>query len=220
VALSPGYHWNVPYYSKIHVVPRTVQIMHLHREKFGSGDEYGALEVQTTDGASVYVDISMLYRFYASPGDNHGGPFELITDIGTDRPAWINRIQTAAINELKKSLGHLSTSDFYNPELRDKEVAQAEERINSRLRRFGIEVDSVLLRRYTYVEQRIDEAIFQKNLQDQEERLNAAAKARAEAEAVLEKVAAEGDAKIKTQLVQGENQAKITRSEADLYEEN
>lgn len=29
--LVPGYHWDMPFYSKIHILPTTVQEMHLHR---------------------------------------------------------------------------------------------------------------------------------------------------------------------------------------------
>lgn len=228
--LEPGYHWSVPFYSQIHFIPSTLQVMHLHRDRAMYPDSLGALEVQTTDGSSVYVDISVLYRFYTEPSEDHdepgdhdgpgdhGGPYELTTVVGTDRDAWQNRIHTAAVNELKKTLGRLSTAEFYNPDMRERRVLAAKDGMNKRLRRFGIHVEGVLLRRYTYAEQRIDQAIFQKNLQDQEERLNAAKSRLAEARARTEQVGARWDARIKTLLVEGENKAEVIRSKADLYE--
>lgn len=209
-ALSPGYHWTIPFYSVIHLMPSTMQILDLSRDR-------QPVEIQTTDGSSVDVDVSLLYRFYTLAGEGHGGPDDLITKVGSHSEA-IKRVETAAMNELRKALGKLSTSEFYNPEKREKEIGEAHEGMNDRLAQFGIRLEAVLLRRYTYREERIDNAIFQKNLQDQEERLNAALSRLAEAKADLERVSAEWDAKIKTLRVKGENEARVLRSEGDLYE--
>ena len=72
--------------------------------------------------------------------------------------------------------------------------------------------------RYTYKEMRIDNAIFEKNIQDQEERLNTARKKLGEAQAKTTELEAKWDAKIKTLLVEAENDAKVIMSKADLYE--
>jgi len=215
--LKPGYHWSIPIYSKIHFIPETIQQMHLHRDRSLYSKSPGALEVQTTDGSSVDVDMSIWYHFFDQSAADHGGPAQLLQQVGSGID-WTAHIQTAVINELKKSLGRLSTSQFYNPTMREEEIAVAKDEMNKRLNKDGIKIEVVLLRRYTYKEERIDQAIFQKNLQDQEERLNAAASKLAEAKAVLEKVSAEWDAKIKTLEVQGDNRAKVIHSEADLYE--
>jgi hypothetical protein len=215
--LTPGYHWSIPLYSKIHFIPSTLQQLHLHRDSRQYPDSPGSLEVQTTDGSSVDVDLSIWYYFYPDSSTEHGGPAELLKQVGY-APDWQAHIQTAVINELKKALGRLSTSQFYNPELREAEVASAKAEMNRRLKEDGIGIEAVLLRRYTYTEQRIDRAIFEKNLQDQEEALNAAASRLAEARAALEKVSANWDAKIKTLQVQAENKIRVIRSEADLYQ--
>ncbi|MCO6430515.1 MAG: hypothetical protein J5J00_06610 [Deltaproteobacteria bacterium] len=214
-ALPAGYHWRVPVYSTIHMVPKTVNILNLGTEGTQGG---GAIEVQTTDGSSVEVDVSIFTRFFPSGGEDRGGPSELIQKLGTRSSLWTDRIRTAGINEIRKHLGRLSTSEFYNPHLREAAVQDALESLNGRLNNFGVKVESILLRRYTYTEERIDTAIFQKNLQDQEERLNTAKKFLAEAKADLEKVSAEWDAKIVTLRTQGENEVRVVRSQADLYE--
>jgi hypothetical protein len=115
-------------------------------------------------------------------------------------------------------MARLSTGEFYNPVRREEEIVEAQQSINKRLNEFGIDVIAVLLRRYTYAEERIDNAIFEKNLQDQEERLNAAASVLAEAKAASEGVEAEMDARITTLKVEGENKVRVVRSEGDLYE--
>lgn len=228
VALPPGYHWSIPFYSKILKVPQTIQRINLDRvvaerrnQRYQpDGYSYGAIEVQTTDGSSVVVDLSALVRFFAGPAadGSHGGPADLIQKLDVSPQRWMDRIQTATVNEVRKSLGMLSTSDFYNPHLRERAIEEAQKALNLRLAEFGIKIESLLLRRYTYSEERIDTAIFQKNLQDQEERLNTALSLLAEARADLEKVSAQWDARIKTLRVEGENQVRVLRSEADLYE--
>lgn len=215
--LAPGYHWAVPVYSVVHLVPQTIQILDLDRS-FKEDVGWGAIEVQTTDGSSVDVDVSILSRFYPEKTAEHGGPADLIQRFGTDRDLWEERIHTASINELRKALGRLSTSEFYDPHKRENAIIDAEKVLDERMAEFGIKIEAILLRRYTYTEERIDTAIFQKNLQDQEERLNTAASLFAEAKADLEKIAAEWDAKIKTMHVEGENNVRVTHSEGDLYE--
>lgn len=225
-ALSPGYHWSVPTYSKIHFVPRTIQILNLTRETEGdrlrSGVALGSLEIQTADRASVDVDLSILSRFYPTSGAEdglpHGGPAELLQRIGIQQERWENHIRRTVDDQLKRTLGTLSNQDFYNPFKREEQIAIAQRNMNAILAPDGISIDGVLLRRYTFREERIENAIFQKNLQDQEERLNTMAGLFAAAQAQLEQVAAEWDAKIETLKVEGENRSNVVRSEGMLDE--
>jgi len=225
-ALPPGYHWSVPTYSKIHFVPRTIQILNLTRETEGDSPRddvaLGSLEIQTADRASVDVDLSILSGFYPTSGTDsgraHGGPAELLQRIGIQKERWENHIRRTVDDQLKRTLGTLSNQDFYNPFKREEQIALAQENMNAILAPDGIKIQGVLLRRYTFREERIENAIFQKNLQDQEERLNTTAGLFAAAQAQLEQVAAEWDAKIETLKVEGENKSNVVRSEGMLYE--
>lgn len=222
-ALPPGYHWSIPVYSTIHYVPSTIQLMHFHRDRSSYPESHDVLEIQTTDGSSVNVDVTIFYRFFSrpqhAPGKEqlvHGGPADLLQLVGTEEK-WRPYITIAVVKSLKESLGRLSTSEFYDPDLREREVARAQQAINDGLNKAGIKVLEILLRRYTY-EEKIDNAIFEKNLQDQEESLSLAAARFAKQKADLERIAAEKDADIKTVLVTGENKAKVKRAEAERYE--
>lgn len=220
VALPPGYHWSIPFYSTIHLIPQTVQLLSMHRDAVGGEDIHsrGSLEIQATDGSSVFVDVSLLYHFYTEPeAGKHGGPRDLITKLGTQPQRWVNQIEADSSNRLKAKLGELSTSEFYDPVLREQKITEALEEIKSRVNMYGIALNGVLVRRYTYTDD-IDSAIFQKNLQEQEERLNQAKSKFAEAHAEVEKVTATGDTKIKNLRVEGENKVRVFRSEGDLYE--
>lgn len=216
--LVPGYHWDMPFYSKIHILPTTVQEMHLHRNAKKYPNTVGSLEVQTTEGSSVNVDISILYRYLRDQTSDNGGPSDLIQKVGNAENRF-SFLQTAIINELKQSLGDLSTSEFYDPKLREEKILEALTALNLRLKDFGIKIENILLRRYTYTKQQIDDAIFKKNLQNQEVRLNTASGALSQATADLESVAAEGDEAIKDLRVRSQNEADLIRSEAELYED-
>jgi hypothetical protein len=225
-ALNPGYHWNIPFYSKIHMVPSTIQYLHLNRaspkDKSETGSHSSALEIQTTDGSSVEVDVSILYRFFPSAEEGHGGPADLMTQVGGPQEA-VARIENAAVNELKKALGQLSTSEFYvpddaNKEMREAKMKLATKNIGERVKNFGVAIEAVLLRRYVYTDERIDSAIFNKNLQDQEERLSKAQGNLSEATAKLEEVKAELDTKIRSLQAAADRKITVLRSEGDLYE--
>ncbi len=212
--LLPGLHLRIPFYSEIHPIPTTVQILSLNR------DAGTALEnVKTRDGALVDVDVTILTRIYPFRKEGeHGGPADLIKKLDLSSQKWIAQIKNAVERNLRSQLSELTASTFYDPEERYKRLQESAQLIRDDLKDFGIAVDDVLLRRYTYKSQRIDDAIFQKNLQDQEVRLNEASSKLAEAKAKVEQVAAEWDAKITTLTVKGENQSRVVRSEADLYE--
>lgn len=223
-ALSPGYHFVLPYYSTIHFVPKTLQVINLHREGgAGAQQTIGSyLEIQTSDRATVDVDISILSRFYPEPGTDgeqaHGGPADLLQSIGLTRDRWENHISRTVDDQLKRSLGSLETSQFYQPTDREPKLEVALRASNAILAKDGIKIEAILLRRYTYRADRIDTAIFQKNLQVQEQHLNTAASQFAAAQAEVEQVTAELEAEIQTLLVGGERKARVLRSEGDLYE--
>lgn len=215
--LEPGYHWNIPIYSRIYTLPDTLQRLELARSDGKDKNYRDSLEVQTTDGSSVNVDITIFYRLLEGEEKEHGGPADLIQRIGLE-DNWIDHLYVVVNNELKKALGQLSTSLFYEPNARLQQLDIAHKAMNERLAPDGLWVDEVLLKRYTYVEERIDNAIFEKNLQEQEEKLNAASSKLAGVQAELEQVAAEWDAKVETLKVEGTNAVRVTRSEAELYE--
>lgn len=220
--LEPGLHWSIPFYSQIRIIPQTVRSLDLDRDTKLFPGTMGSLDITTADGASVKADISILTRFYRTRGSegaaDHGGPVDLIQKSGLTEGAWNSTIYQVSSNELRKALGGLSYEQFYNLELRDKALDAAKDSISIALADYGIQVEAVLMRRYTYASEEIDNAIFQKNLQVQEEQLNEASSRFAGVKAQLEQVSAELDAKISTLKVSGENRARVIRSEGDLFE--
>ncbi len=229
-ALLAGLHWRVPFYSEIHFIPGSVSVLDFHREKEGADVSFPPLEIQTSDRATVDVDVTILYRFFSERADSaqegkHGGPEELISTIGLSKDLWINKVRRTADDALKRALGTISTQQFYDPVIRERQVDVALQFMNKGSDEFGIrglaeqgiKIEALLLRRYTYREERIENAIFQKNLQDQEEALNVAEGKLSEAQARSTEEEARGEAKNRTLQIQGEEESRVIRSNADLY---
>jgi hypothetical protein len=218
--LPPGYHWTIPGYSTIYPVPQTVRVLDFDRDVQNNPGSFGSLDVPTTDGTTVDIDVSILYRFFGAPGNDgsaqHGGPADLLNKVGATEPQWSKYLAQAADNELKRSLGALSTVDFYDPKARQDRVLAAEKTLQTSLAPLGIKVESVLLRRYTYREE-IDQAIFKKNLQELESAFNKVAGDFAEAQRDVNKVGADGDVAIQNLDKQGVSEVEKIRSEGDLY---
>jgi len=215
---GPGLYLSIPFYRKVHSVPQDLRILDFNRHS----EIANSLEIKATDGAVVDVDISVLTRFFTKKGNDlgvdHGGPRELFTNVGSTEKSWNQAIALVASNELRRALGTLQSNAFYDVTKREPVLVEAESNARKNLAAFGIYVEAILLRRYTYRDDRIDEAIFNKNLQDQEQRLKEGASNLAQVKAELEQVAAEWDAKIITLKVKGDNQASVLKAEAQRYE--
>ncbi len=246
--LNPGLQWKIPYVSNIILIPRDFQFVQMDDREVEGDLSLSKLEIPTTDGSKVKTDISLIVRFFDKPGttlrigttenqtlatggDNdvplvkevsrtHGGPKDLVNTYTADYNKQLVAFATNAENYLKQWLSGLSTTDYYNPALREKAAFKATEEINKGLNKDGIELWATLIRRYVYSEQNIDDQIFAKNLQDATERLNAAKSELAEARAQTEEVRAIWDGqKISVLKVEGESTVQVLDEEAKKYEQ-
>lgn len=148
----------------------------------------------------------------------HGGPRNLVSSYTTEPSEQLSRFATKAESKLKQTLGELSTTDYYDPEKREERASRANEILNDEVNELGLEVWATLIRRYWYSEQKIDDQIFAKNLQDQTERLFSAQNRLAAAKAATEQERAKWDADIKSLEVRGNSKSEILRSEGTLNE--
>lgn len=218
--LLPGLHWTIPGYSTIYLVPQTIRIVDFERDVKTYPASFGTLNVPTVDGTRVDVDVAVLYRFMARAGaingEKHGGVADLIKHVGATDVEWTKYISQVANNEIKRSLSALSTVEFYDPEARGERVRIAEEEMRKNLAPFGVQIDGLLVRRYTYREE-IDQAIFKKNLQEAEMAFNKVAGDFAAAQRDVNKVESDGNVAIQNLDKQGTSEAEKIRSEGDLY---
>lgn len=213
---GPGLYLAIPFYRKVHVIPETLKTTDFNRSKDG------ALEITAAEGVVLDIDITVLTRYMRERSkindQEFAGPNRLLQTLTSNPTNWQERIKKVVQSHLVKEFGGLKPAQFYDVSIRDAALLRGEKKIRADLAPHGIYVEAVLLRRYTYRDDRIDEAIFNKNLQEQEQRLKDTASALADVKAQLELVDAEWDAKTRTLRIQGENEAKVIRSEAARIE--
>jgi hypothetical protein len=238
--LEPGLHWTFPRISSVILLPRDFQFIE-YREGQGA---YHALDIPTTDGSKVRTDVTIALRLYDESGvqqedqvekkteqkgiaaapiaikeeTRHGGPRELIYDYTANPQTVLASVSKTSENYLKRELSQLSTTDFYNPALRETFTLKAEKSVRNEIAPKGVEIFATLIQRYMFAEKTIDDQIFAKNLQVQTERVNAAASRLAGAKANTERERALWDAKIKDLEVESEAKSHVVASEGSLYE--
>jgi len=108
---------------------------------------------------------------------------------------------------LRRALGELDAEDFYRGDKRVQKSRAAQQALEAELRDKGIEVVQVLIRRYTY-DQRYQQAIEQRKIQDQTVYKNEAEAKSASAAAAKNKIVAEGAAAVQVELARGEAEVK------------
>ena len=246
--LKSGLQWKVPGISSIILLPRDFQFIHMDPMEKSGDLNLPNLEIPTADGSKVRTDITLITRFFDSPGSSktvgtndlhkeidpsstdvpvvnqierlHGGPNDLVNNYGSELGRQLDLFSKKAGDSLKRSLSALSTIDYYNPAMRERAALKSTEDINGLANHEGIELWSTLIRRYTYVEQNIDDQIFAKNLQDAMEHLNSALSELSKAKAATEDKKAFWDSqKIGVLKVDGDSKVRILLEEAKKYED-
>lgn len=217
--LEPGLHLRIPGVTEIKLIPRTFQIISLAEEKYPAELDLPTLEVRTTDGPTVNTDVSLLVRFFDRAAPDHGGPAQLLTYFQSEQSRQLLKIAQIAQDGIRKNLSSLSTVDFYNPELREAGVLASQKLIDEQIRLHGVSVWAVLIGRYRYADEEIDNQIFAKNIQTQTEKLRASQTKLAEAEAQVNKIVELWNQKIRDKQIEGENYARLKLSEARFIEE-
>ena len=170
-------------------------------------------EITESDLNDKTVPYSKAIRQYP-----HGGPRELVNKYRTKKIEQLKIFSITAEESIKKALGTLSTTDYYNPVLREKAAILATEKINSEVNPDGISLWATLIRRYVYSEKNIDDQIFAKNLQEATEQVNKAERALEKARAETEMTQADLEATTKDLKVAGEQDTEVIMSEGDRIE--
>jgi regulator of protease activity HflC (stomatin/prohibitin superfamily) len=208
---TTGLHLVLPVLEDMHKFPRNLQVFELNNfpTQYTRLNRYEkAAYIQTSDGFFVDVDVAILYKIV--------DPYLLITTVGPGRQFEDGGIIPKAEPVLKEALGELSTEEFYNSPLRVEKTMKAREMLSKELKPYGIQVEEVLVRYFTYSDE-IQKNIEAKKLQDQLVFKNQAERRAAEEGAKLQKVVSEGEAFIKVKLQEGEAYQVKRLGERDLY---
>ncbi|HHO51113.1 MAG TPA: SPFH domain-containing protein [Deltaproteobacteria bacterium] len=215
---GPGLHLVIPGYERLHVFPRDLQILDLNDDELAHSDAGGeypedyrvapAIRIQTSEGYQVTVDVAVLYRVV--------DPYAVVTKVGVGRIYETKIVARRADKILRQTLGRLDAEDFYDDERRIHAAESARELLQEDLASWGIQVWAVLLRDYIY-DQRYQEAIEQRKIQDQKVFKNKAEAIAASREAEKDRVLAEGRANIDVEIERGRAEVRKVRADADLY---
>jgi regulator of protease activity HflC (stomatin/prohibitin superfamily) len=198
----------------MHRFPLRLQVLELSNSRAeASVDLEGhrvapGVNIQTSEGYTVQADITVLYRV--------ADPLKVMQTIGPGRLFEDSVVIPRAQQNLRRALGELDAEDFYRGDKRVQKARAAQQALQAELREKGIEVLQVLIRKYTY-DQRYQQAIEQRKIQDQTVYKNEAEAKSAAAAAAKNKIIAEGAAAVQVELARGDAEVKKLEAEADLY---
>jgi len=196
----------------MHRFPVRLQVLELSNsrsEEELEGHRIGpGVNIQTSEGYAVQLDLTVLYRI--------ADPLKVMQTIGPGRLFEDSAVIPRAQQDLRRALGELDAEDFYRGDKRVQKARAAQQALEAELKDKGIEVVQVLIRRYTY-DQRYQQAIEQRKIQDQTVYKNEAEAKSASAAAAKNKIVAEGAAAVQVELARGEAEVKKLEADADLY---
>ncbi len=198
----------------MHRFPMRVQVLELSNSRGERSEDLEGhrvapgVNIQTSEGYTVQVDITVLYRI--------ADPLKVMTTIGPGRLFEDSAVIPRAQQDLRRALGELDAEDFYRGTKRTEKAHDAQVALENELKDKGIEVVQVLVRRYTY-DQRYQQAIEQRKIQDQTVFKNEAEAKAATANAAKNKIVAEGAAAVQVELARGDAEVKKLEGDADLY---
>jgi regulator of protease activity HflC (stomatin/prohibitin superfamily) len=213
----PGLHFLIPGVERMHVMPAELQVLEMsdvagsrsaHHAPTTNVRQVPAIKIQTSEGYTVSVDITVLYRIEDA--------YKVITQIGPGRLYEDSAVIPRAEQQLRRKFGELDAEQFYQGDHREKAALDAQALLTEELSSKGIHVTHVLVRQYRY-DQRYQAAIESRKIQDQTVFKNRAEAAAAQEEAKKNTIVAQGAAAVATELARGEAEVKKIQSEADLY---
>lgn len=210
---EPGLHWLTPGTERMHIFPADLQVLemsdvHDSHEPKTNMRQVPAIKIQTSEGYTVSVDITVLYRIENA--------YQVMTQIGPGRLYEDSAVIPRAEQQLRRKFGELDAEQFYLGEFREKAALESQRLLQDELKDKGISITHVLVRQYRY-DQRYQEAIESRKIQDQTVFKNRAEAAAAAEEAKKNTIVAEGQAAVNTELARGAAEVKKIESEAELY---
>jgi len=212
---GPGYVFVMPFgVHRIHHFPATVQVLELtsNPENAAQGSDAVNLaesaKIQTSDGFSVDVDVSILYHI--------ADAYQVVQQLGTGDNYLRRGLEPKAEPVLKQTLGELTPEDFYNSELRVARANAARDLLDKELSPKGLKVEHVLVRYFRYTDE-YQKSIEKKKLEDQMVFTNQSLRTAAMEQKNLNEVMAEGEMNVKVVEEEGKAYRVEKEAERDLY---
>ena len=208
--LPPGWHPILPWFQEFPKYDKSIQKFEMTDQSGGiRTPDHAAIEIRTSDGYRVKVDITILYHVLEGKANllpAHYKNDQDIRDIG---------IKGICPGILQNKLSELEKAeDFYSSDLRVQKAQAAVAEMNQVFAPRGLQVLEVLIRDFQFPEQ-YEEAILRKVLADQLQQVQEALTRAAAAEAVWKRIIAEGDRDAEAERARGTAEAQRLDAEAD-----
>jgi regulator of protease activity HflC (stomatin/prohibitin superfamily) len=217
---GPGLHVVLPGYERLHTFPRDLQVLDMNDSEVAHNrtsrdarqrEDHRvapAIRIQTSEGYQVTVDVTVLYRVV--------DPYTVITRVGAGKIYETTVVARRADKILRQTLGRLDAEDFYDDQKRMEMAESARQELGTDLEPWGVQVWAVLLREYNY-DDRYQNAIELRKIQDQKVFKNQAETVAAKREAEKNRVVAQGTAAIDVELQRGMAEVRKINADAELY---
>jgi regulator of protease activity HflC (stomatin/prohibitin superfamily) len=207
---QPGWHWDIGPLHTFIFFDSTVQTLEMTRNpQYGDRKEADHISVQSADGYSVAVDVTIKYRIqeekahlvYANTGS--GIKYKIIVR---------NESRATCLG----LFGTMKTEDFYDPIERRNKSAEAREVLKKNLEDNYIQVIDVLIRNVQF-DPEYENKIRRKKLADQEVELNKSMAKAATMRGKTQVIEAETEKLVK--IITKEKEAELVRMEAQTNRE-
>lgn len=209
--VRPGLHLLVPGYERFHLFPRTIQLLEFNDDNLNTQRAVSlapAINIQTSEGYRVEVDVTVAYRIV--------DPYRVASTVGVGTLYETALVRPRADQVLRQKLGELNAEQFYSGALRRQKAYEATQLLAKELESSGVQVWSVMVRHYRY-DDRYQQAIEQRKIQDQTVFKNRAEALAAIEEAEKNRVLAQGQASIEVETQRGAAEISGIKAESDLY---
>ncbi len=207
---SAGLHFVMPGYERLHRFPRDLQLLEFNDDQISAASAHAqpSIRIQTSEGYQVTVDVTIAYRIV--------DPYAVISSVGPGSLYESSLMIPRSDKVLRQNLGQLNAEEFYSGAKRKVASEKAHAQLMEEVSPAGIEIWRVMVRHYTY-DDRYQEAIEQRKIQDQTVFKNRAEAAAASQEAEKNRVLAEGQATVDVERERGSAEVKKIAADADLY---
>lgn len=208
---TAGLYWMVAGVERLHLFPVDLQVVNFSdsaSERSRAMRSAPGIKVQTSDGYNVTIDVTVIYHIVDA--------YKVFTDAGPGRAFEDRLVVPRADRILRKTLGELNSEQFYKGPERIEKARNAHDQLKTELAEFGIEVDNVLVRRYTY-DDKYQQLIETRKIKDQTVFLREAEAKAAIEERKRDTAIAEGAATQQNELSRGDAEVKKILAQAELY---
>jgi regulator of protease activity HflC (stomatin/prohibitin superfamily) len=209
---GPGLHFVISGVERLHLFPHDLQVINFSDSQSEVSNDFRSapsIKIQTSDGYNVQLDVTVLYRL--------ADAYKIFVEAGPGKAFEDRLVIPRADRILRKTLGELNSEEFYQGPKRIDKAKAAHDQLVTEVSGYGIQIDAVLVRGYTY-DGKYQQLIEGRKIKDQTVFLR-----QAEAKAAIEQrkrdtIVAEGKAAQETELSRGLAEVEKLRAQADLYQ--